>query len=210
MIGRKINQQISLHDRRKLGFAEYGSTEGDSIFYFHGFPSFRFAWQLFKDDITLSELNVQILVADHPGYGLSDPWRGRKMLDWPEDVLELADKLQIERFAVLGISGGGPYAASCSNKIGERLTKVGIVSGMGPSDSPGMKDGVSWTIPGTPAIIRRLMLMLTSLGLQRDPDRFMSRSSETFSEPDKDLLEESEVAKLFIDGMREAFRTGVG
>ena len=52
--------------------------------------------------------------------------------------------------------------------------------------------------------------MLTSLGIRKDPDKFMSRSRETFPEPDKLLLEEPELAEFFIGALREAFRTGIG
>jgi pimeloyl-ACP methyl ester carboxylesterase len=209
MDDKKTNQQIKLQDGRMLGYAEYGPPEGIPIFYFHGFPSSRLDWQLSNDDNSLTELNARVIAPDRPGYGLSDYKRGRKMVDWPEDVIEMANTLQIDSFAVLGISGGGPYAASCAFGIRDRLVKTGIVCGMGPSDAPGMKDGVSWTIPGTPTIIRRVILMLTSMGLRRDPDQFMSRTKETISEPDSQLLEQPELADLFIEGMREAFRNGI-
>ena len=122
----------------------------------------------------------------------------------------LADALQIDRFAVLGISGRGPYAAACAFKVPGRLTATGIVSGMGPPSAPGMKDGASWTLPGTPSLIRRFVLMLTSMGLQRDPDQFLRRSKETFSAPDSRLLEQPELAQVFIAGLQDAFRSGVG
>jgi pimeloyl-ACP methyl ester carboxylesterase len=117
--------------------------------------------------------------------------------------------LRIDRFAVLGISGGGPYAAACAFKIPGRLSATGIVSGMGPPDAPGMKDGASWTLPGTPSLIRRFVLMLTSMGLQRDPDQFLRRSKETFSEPDRQLLEQPDLAQVFVAGLQEAFRSGI-
>ncbi len=209
MDDKRTSQQIKLRDGRMLGYAEFGSAEGMPIFYFHGFPSSRLDWQLFNDDRMLTELNARVIIPDRPGYGLSDFKSGRKMVGWPEDVIELANILQIDRFAVLGISGGGPYAASCAFEIRNRLTKTGIVCGMGPADAPGMKDGVSWTIPGTPSIMRRLMLMLTSMGLRRDPDQFISRSKETLSEMDRRLLDQPELAALFVNGMREAFRNGI-
>jgi pimeloyl-ACP methyl ester carboxylesterase len=205
----KASQQIKLQDGRMLGYADYGSPEGVPVFYFHGFPSSRLDWQLFNEDNMLTELNARAIAPDRPGYGLSDYERGRKMVDWPDDVIELADTLQLDSFAVLGISGGGSYAAACAYKIQDRLTGAAIVCGMGPSDAPGMKDGVSWTIPGTFSIIRRAMLMLTSMGLRRDPEQFLSRSKETFSEPDRRLLDQPELGALFIDGMREAFRQGI-
>jgi pimeloyl-ACP methyl ester carboxylesterase len=61
---------------------------------------------------------------------------GGRMLGYdeygPADVVALADRLGIDRFAVLGYSGGGPYAVVCALAIPERLTCVGIVSGAGP------------------------------------------------------------------------------
>ena len=206
----RTNQQIKLQDGRMLGYAEYGPSEGTPIIYFHGFPSSRLDWQLFNDDETLAELNVRVIAPDRPGYGLSDFKRGRKIADWPEDVVELANALHLDRFAVLGISGGGPYAAACAHEISGRLTRAGIVCGMGPVDAPGMKDGVSWTLPGTSSIMRRIMLKLSSMGLQRDPEQFVSRSKETLSELDCQLLDQPEFAALFVAGMREAFRNGIG
>jgi pimeloyl-ACP methyl ester carboxylesterase len=205
-----IHRQLKLHDGRMLGYTEYGAPGGVPLFYFHGFPGSRLDYLFFDAGAVAMEANACIIAADRPGYGLSGVQRGRRILDWPDDVTALADELRIDRFAVLGISGGGPYAAACAFKIPGRLTATGIVSGMGPAGAPGMKDGASWTLPGTPSLIRRFVLMLTAMGLQRDPDRFLSRSKETFSEPDARLLEQPELAQVFVDGLQEAFRTGIG
>ena len=178
MTNTRSHQQVTLQDGRMLGYAEYGAPEGMPAFYFHGFPGSRLDYQLVDTGEAAAEANARIVAPDRPGYGLSDFRRGRKILDWPNDVTELADALGIDRFAVLGISGGGPYAAACVLTIPRRLTVTAIVCGMGPSDAPGMKDGVSRTIPGQPSILRRLVLMLTSMGLRKDPDQFLSRSKE--------------------------------
>lgn len=210
MNDRMTDQQIKLRDGRTLGYAEYGPPEGRPVFYFHGFPSSRLDWRLFNDDETLAELNVRVIAPDRPGYGLSDHKRGRKISIWPEDVVELAGALGIDAFSVLGVSGGGPYAASCAFSIPDRLSKSGIVCGMGPADAPGVKDGASWTLPGMSSIKRRIMMTLTAMGLERDPDQFLSKSKETVSGPDRQLLEQPELAAFFIEGMREAFRQGTG
>ncbi len=205
----RINQQIELRDGRVVGYAEYGPSQGTPIFYFHGFPSSRLDWRLFCDDNILAELNVRVIALDRPGYGLSSFQRGRKMIDWPADVVELANGLRIDRFALLGISGGGPYAAACASAISGRLTSVGIVCGMGPSDAPGTVDGVSWTLPGTRMVMRIPMLLLTSMGLRKDPDQFVLKSIETLSELDSQLLDQPEMAELFVDALQEAFRNGI-
>jgi pimeloyl-ACP methyl ester carboxylesterase len=210
MTADRNSHQVKLRDGRTLGYAEYGALDGVPVFYFHGFPGSRLDYLLADAGDAAMETNTRIIAVDRPGLGLSTFKRGRRILDWPDDVTELAEALQIKRFAVLGISGGGPYAAACALKIPGRLTAAGIVCGMGPSDAPGMEDGVSWTIPGQPSIIRRFVLMLTSMGLQRDPDQFLARSKETLSEPDQRLLDQPELAKLFVEGLQEAFRSGVG
>lgn len=206
---RGVDEQLKLRDGRMLGYTEYGAPEGVPIFYFHGFSGSRLDYLIFDDGEAATEANARIIAADRPGYGLSSFQRGRRILDWPDDVTALADALRIERFAVLGISGGGPYAAACAFKIPGRLSATGIVSGMGPPGTPGMKDGASWTLPGTPSLIRRFVLILTSMGLQRDPDQFMSRSLETFSEPDRRLLEQPDLAQVFVEGLQEAFSAGI-
>lgn len=210
MANTRTNQQIKLKDGRMLGYAEYGAPAGKPVFYFHGFPSSRLDWPLFDPDDTAAELNARIIAVDRPGTGLSDFKRGRELLDWPDDVIELADALQVDRFAVLGISGGGPFTAACAFKIPGSLTATGIVSGMGPSQAPGMKEGGCWTIPGKPSLIRRLLLLLMAIGLWKNPDKIISQSNEMFSEPDRHLLDQPELAKMFVDGLREAFRSGIG
>lgn len=105
------HQQLKLQDGRNLGYAEYGAPEGVPVFYFHGFPGSRLDYLFFDAGEAAAGTNARIIAAERPGYDLSDFKRGRSILDWPDDVTELADALQIDRFAVLGISGGGPYAA---------------------------------------------------------------------------------------------------
>ena len=210
MVTDRTNQQSRLKDGRSLGYAEYGAPEGKPVFYFHGFPGSRLDWLFSDTNDSATQLNARIIAVDRPGMGLSDSKHSRKILDWPDDVVELADKLQLDRFAVLGISGGGPYAASCAYKIPERLTATAIVSGMGPFEAPHMKDGTSWTIPGKPSLIRRLLLMLFDIGLRKNPDQFVTRSKVQFPEPDRVLLDKPEVAKVYVEMLREAFRSGIG
>lgn len=203
------NKQIAIKPGRTIGFAEHGSPGGFPVFYFHGFPSSRLDWQLIHNQQTLDELNVRVIAPDRPGFGLSTFQDDRKIVDWSDTVIDLANALQIDRFSVLGISGGGPYAAVCAFAIHERLTKTGIVCGMGPSKAPGMHDGSSWTIPGTLPLLRGIILRLTAMGIERDPEQFLEKSKATFSEPDRLLLEQPENASAFINGMSEAFHQGV-
>lgn len=202
-----VDSSIQLRDGRVLGFSEYGSSDGVPVFYFHGFPGSRLDWKMF-DGPAVAESGARVIAIDRPGYGLSDPSPGRTMLAWPADTVELADELRVERFAVLGVSGGGPYALACAAAIPHRVRAVGIVCGMGPADAPGMKSGSSWTIPGKPRILRRPLLSLMNMGLRREPERFVSRSKQSFAEVDAVLLDVPEVADAYMLMLREALRQG--
>ena len=204
----KTNQQITLADGRRLGYAEYGAPQGKPVLYFHGFPSSRLEWPLFDTDATATQLGARIIAVDRPGMGLSDFKRGRRLLDWPNDVAELADALQLDRFSVLGMSGGGPYAAACALMFPGRLAAAAIVSGMGPSQAPGARDGTAMLLPGKTPWMRRLLLIGMAAGLRRDPDRIISRFEAESSEPDRAFFARPEVRQMFIDTLREAVHPG--
>ena len=207
----RADQQYKLRDGRMLGYAEYGAPDGQPIFYFHGSPGSRISWPAFDPHGSASTLNARVIAVDRPGIGLSDFKRGRALLDWPDDVVELADLLKFDRFAVLGISGGGPSAAACAFKIPERLISTGIVCGMGPTEAPGCMEGASWIFPGRSSMVRRLLLMLTSLGVRKNPDKFISQMKEAVSAPDRALLKSHpELVNEIVDDWREAFRSGIG
>lgn len=132
----KESKQITLSDGRKLGFAEYGNPDGKPLLEFHGWPSSRLRSPAVQK--AAQEANIRLICPDRPGYGISDFQEKRTILDWPNDVTELADQLQIDQFAVAGVSGGGPYAAACAYALKDRLTEVGIVVGLAPPYVPGL------------------------------------------------------------------------
>jgi len=134
------NQQLRLRSGLRLGYAEYGLPGGRPLLYFHGWPSSRFEARVLEDVARRRQLRV--IATDRPGFGLSDFQSGRRIYDWPKVIAELADTLNISSFSVLGVSGGGPYAAACAALLGQRLERVMIVCGVAPSDAPGALDGM--------------------------------------------------------------------
>ncbi len=131
---------ISLLDGRRLAYAEYGDPQGKPVFFFHGTPGSRLFHH--PDASVAASAGARIIAVDRPGFGRSDFKPGRTLLDWPNDVVQLADALNIQRFAVMGYSGGGPYAAVCASSIPERLTAAGLVSSIAPLDTPQITRGM--------------------------------------------------------------------
>jgi pimeloyl-ACP methyl ester carboxylesterase len=163
----RTNQKITLSDGRILAYDEYGDPDGMPIIFMHGFPGSRLDWRMFNLDGSLAAgLHARILAIDCPGMGRLDFKQGRELLDWPDNILELANAVLLQqqpdqtKFAILAGSDGGPYGEVCAFKIPERITKTAIVCGMGPREAPGTREGLSWTLPGKPWWLRRLILTL--------------------------------------------------
>lgn len=207
-----IDNQILLSDGRTLAYAEYGDPKGKPIFYFHGWPSSRLEAQLIES--AAKKLNVRIIAIDRPGMGGSDFKPDRQIGDWPNDIVELANALELDRFAILGMSGGGPYVSACALKIPQRLTSAAIVSGLGPFNVSGATRGMMMQSRLIFFLARRMPGLLKLLfgqvakNMRQQPDKFVSQFIASMSKPDQVALSRSEIEKIIIDGNLEAFRNG--
>jgi pimeloyl-ACP methyl ester carboxylesterase len=127
------SQRLILPDGRILGYAEYGNSAGYPIMYFHGFPSSRLDGT--AADRAARKNGIRFITMDRPGFGLSTFQPQRRITDWPSDIHVLAQHLKLDRFAVLGGSGGGPYAIACAHLLPrDRLSAVGVMAGAPPWD----------------------------------------------------------------------------
>jgi pimeloyl-ACP methyl ester carboxylesterase len=206
-----FNKTIRLRDGRKFGFAEYGDPAGRPVFHFHGFPGSRIEG-LFLDEVA-QRIGVRVIVPDRPGMGLSTNLPSRKLVDWPNDVVELADALALQKFAVEGISGGGPYAAVCAWKIPERLTSATIIAGLGPLNQPNAMIGMK---PGNIKLFTTAMKspwkLYPALWLQKMQwkEGSMEKLIATMIEVDKEALRRSpSMYQTLFKSTKEAFRQGV-
>lgn len=205
MIGDKIT---TLKDGRKLSYIEYGDPKGKVLIYLHGWPSGRLMAR--ETDQAAKKLGIRVISPDRPGYGLSDYKPKRALLDYPDDLLELADRLKIKKFAVVGVSGGGPYAAVCAYKISDRLTKVGIVVGLAPTYVPGLLEGmsmlnkISWSSYPYSGWVRNFAAWLAYFRNKYLP----SFNSWSFPAKQDRQLMTSEFRKNMHQALAEAFRQG--
>lgn len=126
-----LDQRLTLIDSRTLCYAEFGNASGFPVFYFHGFPGCRLEpWQHHR---LLKRLRIRLISPDRPGTGNSTPQPKRRLLDYPSDILELANHLGLGKFGILGVSGGGPYAVTCAKEIlANRISVVGLLAPAAP------------------------------------------------------------------------------
>ena len=109
---------FTLSTGRKLAFSEFGDPQGAVIFYFHGWPSSRLQGELLDD--TAKRYGLRVIAPDRPGIGLSEFHPGRSIADWPALMTDLASHVNAEKFFVIGVSGGGPYALVCAQTMPQR------------------------------------------------------------------------------------------
>lgn len=203
---------VQLSDKRRLAYAEYGEPNGAPVLLFHGLPGSRLSWGYLPDNPF--PLGLRIVAPDRPGYGQSDPKPRRTLLDWADDITELADALQIEKFAVLGISGGGPGALACAWKMPERLTAVGVVACPAPTNAPGVLEGMSktnrffmklaWRSPRLSTLNVRFLASV----IRRHPARYINTMKYKMHDVDKVILARPEIQDMLIKDFTEALRGG--
>ncbi|MEU7138836.1 alpha/beta hydrolase [Nocardia sp. NPDC046473] len=78
------------------------------------------------------ERGIRLLSYGRPGYGGSTRLSGRTVASAARDVEQIADAFGIERFAVMGASGGGPHALVCAAELPDRVTGVVSLAGLAP------------------------------------------------------------------------------
>ena len=212
-------ETMQLSDGRTLAYMDLGDRAGRPVFYFHGAPGSRLEGLVFEE--LNKQMQIRMIALDRPGYGLSDFQDGRTYLDWPRDVGELADHLGIDRFAVLGWSSGGPYAAAVAHEIPDRITVCAIVAGEAPyaSDdlpSTALKEGTFagsrmnrffiWSANHGPWLMRVLFRMMR-IQVFRDPVGLAQDSGDSeMSEKDMQFFTRSESMASFIEAFRQGAR----
>lgn len=207
----RANQTIALADGRRLGFAEYGPAQGLPVFLFGG-ASGRYLKPC-SDDL-LDQVGVRLILVERPGYGLSDFQPKRTLLDWPEDVAQLADHLGLARFAVVAGSQGGPYGAVCGYKLADRLSSLTLVSALAPFDVPGLTEGMTPALAMLPKLARyapfllRPMQGVTVAFIRRNPEAAVKRLFANLPPGDQVVLQQPDLIQTFARDFPEAYRQG--
>lgn len=192
---------VRLSDGRAVAVEEYGNPAGPVVLYFHGWPGSRLEAGL------VPNMPVRLLAFDRPGYGRSDPASGRALLDWPGDVAAVADRLGLERFHVIGLSGGGPYAAACAHALRDRVLGLALVSPVPPAHAvstraPGV--GLLFRLGRHPRMAHRLLsLMRPLLGRQIITLRTLVGNGLP-------PMDQAALTPAVVAGLARAWREGIG
>jgi pimeloyl-ACP methyl ester carboxylesterase len=124
------DHDLVLQDGRRLAWREFGDPAGVPVLALHGTPGSRLKFEI--TDRPARALGLGVVAPDRWGYGATHPHRAPSLAAFAADVRELADALAIARFAVLGVSGGGPYAAAVATCLPQRVSALALFAPVGP------------------------------------------------------------------------------
>lgn len=175
----------TVRDGREIGYADVGDPDGTPLFVFHGFPNSRVFGALF--DAVGHEHGIRVVAPERPGMGVSTPDPDRALTDWPDDVADVADALEVGTFSVLGISGGGPYAAATAALSPDRVERAGIACGLAPMASVGLRDRLWYYAARAVPPASKLGLWLLFRQASRDREAFLDDMADSAASPDGPL-----------------------
>jgi pimeloyl-ACP methyl ester carboxylesterase len=112
------------------------------VFWFHGTPGARRQIP-HAARIAAHARGVRLIGIDRPGVGSSTPHLYGRILDWADDFAVVADRLGVEECALIGLSGGGPYALARCAALPERITAAAVLGGVAPTKGP---DAFVWAL----------------------------------------------------------------
>ncbi len=210
----RMDLTIALPDGRVLGYAEYGDPDGVPIIGMHGTPGSRRMFEIAND--AAAALNIRLLAPERPGFGISSYHSGRDLRSYAQDIAAFADALGISRFAVAGVSGGGPYAAACAAFLPERVTALGLVSPIGPmagkEKPPSIGPGHAFAFRYGPRM-KPLMALIFSVGrlaFLHAPNLIFGFILSRAAPSDWAVLSRREIRRNLIRGVAEGCRPGIG
>jgi pimeloyl-ACP methyl ester carboxylesterase len=205
-------QRLRLADGRALGFAVYGDPSGMPLLLLHGTPGAHS--QIAIGHAAGAERGLAIVAPDRWGYGHTDMPRDPTLARFAADMGALMDHLGHARFALGGISGGGPYACSVAAHLAARVTALALISPMGPVADPSVQHSLTpfhrfvfTVLPHRPLAVAAIFRAFRA-SLERSPRLAAQLATLRAGARDKALIAQPGIAKWLLGSFRDGLRPG--
>lgn len=188
---------VTLADSRRLSYRRLGRRGGRPVIALHGTPGSRTKYDVAHR--TASELGLELWSLDRWGYGASDPHPHPRLAAYAQDVAELADKLALDRFSLIGISGGGPFACAIAAGLTTRIAALALVAPVGEIARPDIGEIRTFhrfcfqalpRMPGGVALVFHFYRLLATIS----PHAAVHLASGRASDVDRAMVRQPEVA----------------
>ncbi|HEY6835931.1 MAG TPA: alpha/beta hydrolase [Gaiellaceae bacterium] len=199
-------------DGRVVAWAAWGDPDGRPLLLLHGTPGSRLDRS--PDPGLFERIGAHVVTFDRPGYGRSSVHPDRTVLSAADDAVAVADAQGWDRFAVLGVSGGGPHALAVGRRTPERTRALGLAVGSAPMELVDPDDLIAHNREA-----RRRVLEEGRAGLEEylaepaaqiasDPGAALDSAMADAPEADREMLERPDLRALLVESLREAFANG--
>src|SRR5215469_6740736 len=202
--------ELRAGDGRAIAVEVLGDHDAMPVLLCHGLADSRLAAQSLRQ--AAQDLGLRVIAPDRPGTGGTDRRWLRQLADWADDAAVVLDVLRVDSAAVLGVSGGGPFAAACAARIPARVRSLTLICPLGLAEWPtvGMAQGERLSLAlatRAPAFGGWSMGRLAALA-RRSPDIFIWLAAT--NQPDVDIraLKQPGMRESFLTCYLEAFRRG--
>lgn len=203
---------VTLSDGRKLEVVDAGERGNPAIIAHNGTPvAPGFLTSQIEDALAKG---LRLITFGRPGYGKSTRHRARSVVSAARDTAELADLLELDRFATWGHSGGGAHALACGAMLADRLVGVAAIASVAPYGVDGLDflagmgqeniEEFGAALKGEAELQSYLQTKVPESS-EIDPKEVAEEMKSLLCEPDKEVFESSngtEFAKLILNGMQ--------
>ncbi|WP_188275190.1 alpha/beta fold hydrolase [Streptomyces sp. CBMA152] len=205
--------RVRAADGRHLMVERFGDPRGRPVFLLHGTPGSRLGPA--PRGMVLYQRRMQLIAYDRPGYGGSDRLEGRSVADVVQDVRTIADSYGLERFAVVGRSGGAPHALACAALLPERVTRTAALVTLAPRDAPGLDwfEGMTaynveeYTTASVDPEEFAARLIPRSDEIRRNPIQLLDELRRDLTHADRMVVKDAGVRSMLLRNYQEALRT---
>ncbi len=203
---------IKLSDGRNLSYGIYGSKKGHPTICLHGTPASFFMFETLED--AANKNDILLICPNRPGIGRSSYKHLKNIKEYTKDIKELSEILGINKFSVIGVSGGGPFAYACLANIPHLLVNANFVSALAPINKSNIKKMgrpqklILKTFSKNKTLASFLLLIIFKYG-----KRFKHLSLRIFclhsKKTDMDVLKEDKIRESLIKSSLSAFESGI-
>jgi pimeloyl-ACP methyl ester carboxylesterase len=149
-------RELILDDGRVVRVHDSGDPDGatPTVVWHHGSP--QTGALLAPVLAATSALGMRLVSYGRAGYGGSTPLPGRDVASAASDVRQIVDRLGVDRFAVMGASGGAPHALACAALLPDRVSAAACLASPAPlesADVEGWFEGMARGGPGLRAAL---------------------------------------------------------
>ena len=209
------HHEVARSGQRRIAYQVSGARDGFPVFLLHGTPGSRVGPQ--PRSVQLYRRHICLISYDRPGYGESERFEDRTVADAVGDVKQIADDLGIDRFAVVGRSGGGPHALACAALLPEMVTSAASMVALAPRNA----EGLDWNGGMTPANIEEFGMAHTRpealkirfqdrmSEIRRDPNSMLPVLDAGLHITDRQVIRDGGIRNQLLATYREAFNANL-